>query len=72
VRLRTERGVPSAVLQRGGWRRVDRVDEVWRVDDGWWRPAPVARTYFRVALEGGSVVTLYRDDVAGTWWGQRY
>ncbi|HKF76871.1 MAG TPA: hypothetical protein VKF59_12065 [Candidatus Dormibacteraeota bacterium] len=51
---------------------METVEDVWRVDDGWWRPSPVARTYFRVLLEGGLVLTLYRDDLEGTWWAQRY
>lgn len=72
VQLRTERGIPSAVLRRGGWRRVEHLEDVWRVDDGWWRTSPVARTYLRVALEDAQVVTLYRDDIQGTWWEQRY
>jgi hypothetical protein len=72
AQLRTERGLPAAVRLRAGWRPVERIDEVWRVDDGWWRPSPVRRTYFRVALEGGVEATLYRDEVEGTWWSQRY
>ena len=72
VQLRVDAGVPRAVLQRAGWRRVDRVEQVWRVDDGWWRPSPVARTYFRLGLESGHVITLYRDDIEGTWWAQSY
>ena len=64
--------LPEAVRQRGRWRRIERIAEVWRVDDGWWRLSPVARTYFRVELEGGHLLTLYRDDEKGTWWTQRY
>ena len=72
VELRAEAGQPRAVLRRARWCRVETVEDVWRVDDGWWRPSPVARTYFRVLLEGGLVLTLYRDDLEGTWWAQRY
>lgn len=54
-------GAPSAVELRGRWRRVARVEEVWRVEDGWWRPNPVSRTYFRLALEDGRAVTLFRE-----------
>jgi hypothetical protein len=67
-----EAGLPAAVLLRERWRRVERVEEVWRVDDGWWRPEPVARTYLRLALDGGQVLVLYRDEVRGGWWTQRY
>jgi hypothetical protein len=45
---------------------VARVEEVWRVDDGWWRPHPVQRTYFRLALDDGRPLTLYRDQAAGS------
>jgi hypothetical protein len=48
------------------------VEEVWRVEDGWWRPRPVRRTYFRLALEDGLVVTVYLDQVDGRWWSQKY
>jgi hypothetical protein len=51
---------------------VLRVEEVWRVDDGWWRPGPVRRTYFRVALDEGLLVTLFHDQEEGGWWSQRY
>jgi hypothetical protein len=72
ARLEVEAGLPRAVLLRGGWRRVARLEEVWRIDDGWWRPNPVARTYFRLAMEDGQLVTVYRDDLEATWWTQRY
>jgi hypothetical protein len=72
VELRADRGVPVAVLRRSRWRRVAQVEEVWRVDDGWWRAVPTARTYFRLALEDGHLVTLYREDAEGRWWTQRY
>ena len=65
-------GVPSEVLIRGEWRRCARVEEVWRVEDGWWRQTPVRRTYFRLALEDGLLVTVYLDHTGGGWWQQRY
>jgi hypothetical protein len=72
LQVRIGGGLPRALLRRQRWQRVDRVEDVWRVDDGWWRSQPVSRTYFRLALEGGHVVTVYRDDLDGTWWTQRY
>jgi hypothetical protein len=72
VPVRERSSLPEAVRLRGRWRRLERIAEVWRVDDGWWRPSPVARTYFRVELEGGQLLTLYRDDGEGSWWTQRY
>jgi hypothetical protein len=57
---------------RGRWRAVARIEEVWRVDDGWWRQNPVRRTYFRLALDDGRALTAYLDQVEGGWWLQRY
>ena len=74
LRLQTDRstGAPTAVELRGTWRGVARVEEVWRIDDGWWRPHPVQRTYFRLALDDGRPLTLYLDQAEGGWWLQRY
>lgn len=57
---------------RRPWRRVEHIVEVWRIDEGWWRPQGVARLYYRVVLEDGAVVDMYRDLVHGCWYQQRY
>jgi hypothetical protein len=72
LQVKVDGGVPQALMWRSHWRSVEHVDEIWRVDDGWWRAAPTARTYFRLALDGGHVVTLFRDEIGGGWWEQRY
>ena len=80
VRLKADprHGAPAEIEVRGRWYTVARVEEVWRVDDGWWRPHPVSRTYVRVALDDGRPLTLFRDrgDASnggvGGWWLQRY
>jgi hypothetical protein len=72
VRVRAGREGPSAVELRGRWRTVERVEETWRVDDGWWRPRPVRRTYYRLALDGGRPLTIYFDPGEEGWWTQRY
>lgn len=65
-------GVPHA---------VEHVDEVWCVAEAWWRAAPIRRTYYRVLIDGGRPLTLFRDDgIAGDatsnggakWYEQRY
>ncbi|MGH7911222.1 MAG: hypothetical protein ACREOV_05835 [Candidatus Dormibacteraceae bacterium] len=58
--------------ERGRWRMIERVEEVWRVEDGWWRDRAVARTYFRLLLADGHVATVYRDGASPSWWMQRY
>jgi hypothetical protein len=59
--------VPRWVVWRGKRRQVVAVDEVWQVDDEWWR-AEVSRHYFTVVLADGRRLTLFHDLLADTWW----
>jgi hypothetical protein len=43
-------GTVSAVRLDGGWCRVSRVANQWRVETDWWR-TPVRRHYVRLLLE---------------------
>jgi hypothetical protein len=49
---------------------VARTADRWRIDDEWWRERPLSRTYYRVLLEDGQPLTLFRDDVTGQWYEQ--
>lgn len=51
--------------------RVAQVQDVWRIDDEWWR-APISRRYFRLVLDDGSQRIVYHDLVAGRWFEQGY
>ena len=51
---------------------VERIDEVWRVVDEWWRTTPIARNYYRVSLDDGRLVTLFHDEIVDGWFLQRY
>lgn len=65
-------GAPRAVRLRQRRRSVAATSEVWRVDEGWWRPHPVSRRYFRLVLDDGQQVVVYQDLLGGDWWAQRY
>lgn len=62
------------------WAPVIDVSEVWRVGEEWWREAPIRRTYYRLVVEDGREVTVFRDELAaalggsadGGWFEQRY
>ena len=54
---------------------VERVEEVWRIAEEWWREAPLQRTYYQVLVDGGRPFTLFHDDAAPPeegWYEQRY
>ena len=58
--------------RRGDEARVEQIEEIWRIAEAWWREASQARTYYRVILEGGRPLTLFRDDATGAWFEQPY
>jgi hypothetical protein len=49
---------------------VTAVQEIWRIDDEWWRE-PISRRYYRLLLEQGSMCTIYRDLLHDSWYEQR-
>ena len=51
---------------------VEAHHETWRIDDEWWRARPISRLYWRLSLEDGRTVDVYRDLVTGDWYRQSY
>jgi hypothetical protein len=66
-----ESGEPIAVVLGGRRLAVERVEDVWRIDDEWWREE-VSRLYYRLSLADGQIVTCYADILSGRWWAQNY
>ena len=58
-------------LSKGRWRKILEVLDTWLIDDEWWRKRPVSRLYYRVVLEDGTMVGLFKDLVSGDWYSQR-
>ena len=48
------------------------IEDLWRVDEEWWRDAGVVRTYFEVLLDNGRRLTLFLDHGASSWFWQRH
>ena len=64
-------GRPVAV--RGKQREaVISIEDRWRIDDEWWRAAPVSRLYYNVLLASGERVVLYKDLISNRWYEQEY
>jgi len=51
---------------------VEAIRDRWRIDDEWWRPDPVSRLYFAVALAGGRCLVIYKDLLTSRWYRQPY
>ena len=64
-------GYPAVLIRRGERRVVASVEDIWRIEDEWWRGEPVARTYFEVLTDDGRRVVLFLDRETGRWFTQR-
>jgi hypothetical protein len=64
------RQFPVSVHSKGRWRSVVSIDEVWSIDEEWWRERPIVRMYYRVILEGDRPITVFRDMLDGAWYQQ--
>lgn len=64
--------VPAAVRRGAIWLEVIELLDCYRTDDRWWTERPVSRTYYELLLEDGRTVTVFRDELDGRWWEQRY
>jgi hypothetical protein len=64
-------GLPAAIkLKRR--QAIISIEDRWRLDDEWWRAAPVSRLYYNVLLTSGQRLVFYKDLVTGGWYEQEY
>jgi hypothetical protein len=59
------------LCERRRCRQIERIQDVWQVDDEWWRE-PISRRYLQVVLRGGVLRTLFHDRIADRWFAQSY
>lgn len=52
-------------------RTIAAVQDRWRIDDEWWREHRVARMYYEIVLDDGTLLTIFHDLVADAWFEQR-
>lgn len=72
IKVLVDQGSPAAIVTRQGERLpVAQIQEVWRIDDEWWRE-PLQRLYYRLLLQNGKLCTVYHDTVDDAWFEQRY
>ena len=49
---------------------VASIDDLWEIDEEWWRENPILRRYYQVTTEDGRPMTIFRDLVSGEWYRQ--
>lgn len=65
-------GEPLALRLSGRRLAVEAILERWRVEDEWWRERPIGRMYYRLVLEDGRTLDVYRALKSGRWFRQAY
>ena len=61
---------PLAISLRRRRLEVAAIDDLWEIDEEWWRENPIIRRYYQVATEGGRQMTVFRDLAYGEWYRQ--
>ncbi len=65
-------GRPAKILETRKPSRVEKVIDLWELDDEWWREKPIRRRYFRLLMDSGGVLTVFKDLSSDEWFSQRY
>ena len=47
---------------------VAAIDERWEDEEFWWRNDPVVRVTYRVSLEDGQELTIFKNMLTGGWY----
>jgi hypothetical protein len=64
--------VSLPVIKTARKQAVKFIEDRWRIDDEWWRGAPVSRFYYAVLFNSGQRLVIYKDLVSGQWYKQGY
>jgi hypothetical protein len=71
IDVATKDGMPAAIIIGRRRLKVQRVLNVWRVDEDWWR-CPVSRMYLFLEMENGARLTIFQDMIGNAWYKQNY
>ena len=50
---------------------VTAINDLWQVDDEWWRERPISRRYYQVTTQDERRLTIFRDQLNAQWYWQR-
>ena len=63
--------MPSSVRLRsnGKWVNVIKVENLWKVNDEWWRGADeeISRLYYVLRIDSGQQITMFLDLITNKW-----
>ena len=50
---------------------ITSINDLWQVDDEWWRERPISRRYYQVTTQDEQRLTIFRDQINGNWYWQK-
>ena len=57
--------------QEGRRLAIAAIDDLWQVDDEWWREHPISRRYYQITAQDDRRLTVFRDQVNAQWYWQQ-
>ncbi len=59
----------SPLVSDGKWMKVVAIENLWKVNDEWWRgpEEEISRLYYVLRLKNGQQLTVYLDLIANNW-----
>jgi hypothetical protein len=50
---------------------ITAINDLWQVDDEWWRERPISRRYYQITTKDDRRLTIFRDQLNGSWYWQK-
>ena len=50
--------------------RVEKIQDMWRIDDEWWREESLSRMYYQCLLKNSEIVVVFQDLLTNQWYQQ--
>ena len=63
---------PSHIKNHEAYVRIYSIIDEWEVTEGWWTNQPINRRYFKVILDNGVEIVLFKDLLSNLWYKQRF
>ena len=61
----------SRLTQKGRSLTITSINDLWQVNDEWWRETPISRRYYQVTTQDERRLTIFRDQLNGQWYWQK-
>ena len=59
------------LTQEGRSLTIASINDLWQVDDEWWRERPISRRYYQITTQDDRRLTIFRDQLNGNWCWQK-